>query len=475
VVSQTLHRPRSCAHCSHSGEARLYVSPMVNTMVVVSLEPSVSDSQMRITRIALYVAMLTLGTLIASWVTRTPTIRNDVGVSTVQLGLVLFGVSIGSMVGILSSSRVVRRFGGRRVLATGTGSAAVGTAIIGLSALVSSPFGVFAGMAAFGFGIGVGEVALNIEAAAVEGRTGQIILPMVHGFFSLGTVVGAVIGIAANAFRTPVPLHLTIVSGMGAVALALTLRWIPPGTGRAASTQRATPQRRRARGVWKNRTVLCIGAIAMATALAEGSANDWLPLIFVDGFHVPAVIGSVLFTAFAASMTVGRFAGNRASAYFARLALLRLSIVAAMIGVGLVVWAPNVYFAAAAVVLWGLGASLGFPLAISAAGDHPTDAVARVSAVSVTAYGAFLIGPPMLGTVGGHVGLRYALIIVLLILAIALMSSSGMQQGPSPSGGSTMSGHDEVGRPSDDGVASRNGFDPVATPHDSPCRLGTPQ
>jgi fucose permease len=442
-------------------------------MVYVSYESSASPLHMRRRRIALYVAMLTLGTLIASWVTRTPAIRDDVGVSTLQLGLVLFGVSIGSMVGILSSSRVVRRFGGRCVLATGTGSAAVGTAIIGLSALAASPFGVFVGMAAFGFGIGVGEVALNIEAAAVEERSGRIILPMVHGFFSLGTVVGAVIGIAANAFRTPVPLHLTVVSAMGAVVLASTLRWIPPGTGRTTSTQQATPRRPRARAVWKDRTVVCIGAIAMATALAEGSANDWLPLIFVDGYHVPAVIGSVLFTVFAASMAVGRFAGNRALAYFTRLALIRLSIVAAMIGVALVVWAPNVYFAAAAVILWGLGASLGFPLAISAAGDHPSDAVARVSAVSVTAYGAFLVGPPMLGTVGGHVGLRYALVIVLVVLAIALMSSSGMRPGGSPRRSSTMSEHEATERHCDDEIACASRFAVVANQHDSPCGLGT--
>lgn len=405
---------------------------MINTLVDVSPDISGSALRMRRGQLALYVAMLTLGVLIASWVTRTPTIRGDVGVSTPQMGLVLFGMSIGSMVGILCSGRVVRRWGGRRVLAIATGCAAAGTAFIGLSTQATNAFSVFAGMAAFGFGIGVGEVALNIEAAAIEEKTGRIILPMVHGFFSLGTVVGATIGIAANAFHTPIFAHLTVVSAAAAVTLGWTLRWIPPGTGRAAAAQQITPRRPRARAVWTDRTVICIGAVAIATALAEGAANDWLPLIFVDGYDLPAVTGSVLFTAFAAAMAVGRFTGNRALAHFSRPAMIRLSIVTAMLGIGLVVWASNAYLAAAAVILWGLGASLGFPLAISAAGDHPTDAVARVSAVSVVAYGAFLVGPPLLGAAGGYIGLRHAMVIVLVVLAVALVSSSWMQRGAAP-------------------------------------------
>ncbi|MCW2688094.1 MAG: Fucose permease [Mycobacterium sp.] len=441
---------------------------MVNTLIVVSPNSSTDTAPMRKRRLALYVAMLTLGVLIASWVTRTPAIRDEIGVSTTQLGLVLFGVSIGSMHGILSSSRVVRQWGGRRVLSLGTGCAAAGTAIIGVSTHAANPIGVFAGMAVFGFGIGVGEVALNIEASAIEERTGRIILPMVHGFFSLGTVVGAAIGIAANAFHTSVLLHLTITSLTGVVALGSTLRWIPPGTGRA-NNRRSTPRQPRVWAVWRDRTVICIGAVALATALAEGSANDWLPLIFVDGYDLPAVLGSELFTAFAAAMAVGRFAGNRALAYVTRMTLIRFSIVAAMLGIGLVVWAPNAYFAAAAVVLWGLGASLGFPLAISAAGDHPTDAVARVSAVSVTAYGAFLVGPPLLGTAGGHVGLRYALIIVLVVLAVALASSGGMRPGSAARHDPPSPEDDDMDQLSDDPSPGPGEFDLVAASAETPC------
>ncbi len=53
-------------------------------------------------------------------------------------------------------------------------------------------------------------------------------------------------------------------------------------------------------------------------------------------------------------------------------------------------------------LLWGIGASLGFPLTISAASDTGPDAPKRVSVVAITGYLAFLVGPPLLGFLGEH-------------------------------------------------------------------------
>ncbi len=59
--------------------------------------------------------------------------------------------------------------------------------------------------------------------------------------------------------------------------------------------------------------LVLIGVIVLAMALAEGTANDWLPLIMVDEHGFDASWGSASYAVFAAGMTVGRFAGNRYS------------------------------------------------------------------------------------------------------------------------------------------------------------------
>ena len=72
------------------------------------------------------------------------------------------------------------------------------------------------------------------------------------------------------------------------------------------------------------------------------------------------------------------------------------------------------------VVLWGLGASLGFPMGMSAAADNEALAPARVSVVAVIGYTAFLAGPPVVGLLGDHVGILRALLVVPLMLLPAL-------------------------------------------------------
>jgi MFS family permease len=69
----------------------------------------------------------------------------------------------------------------------------------------------------------------------------------------------------------------------------------------------------------------------------------------------------------------------------------------------------------------GLGASLGFPLTISAASDTGPDAPKRVSVVAITGYLAFLVGPPLLGFLGEHFGLRSAMMVVLGLVMVAAL------------------------------------------------------
>ena len=154
-------------------------------------------------------------------------------------------------------------------------------------------------------------------------------------------------------------------------------------------------------------------------ALAEGSANDWLPLLMVDGHGMDATAGSLVYAGFAAAMTLGRFAGTYFLDRFGRTIVVRASALSGALGLLLVIVSDSAALAGAAVLLWGLGASLGFPLALSAAGESGPDQTARVGLVAVIGYVAFLVGPPGLGFLGGHIGLRPAMAVVLACVACA--------------------------------------------------------
>lgn len=389
-------------------------------------------------RAALFTFFFVPGISIASWVTRTPAVRDQLDASTGEMGLILFGLSIGSMLGILTSGAAVRRVGTKAVTLTGLTLVLAGIVGIGLGTATVSGAGVFAGLFLFGAGTGLSEIAMNIEGAEVERLLGRSFMPLLHGAFSLGTVVGAVVGIYFTAIEFPVLWHLTGIAVLAIPALIWGMRQVQPGFARAergAAVAATTVVRR---SVWRDRRLLLIGAIVFAMALAEGSANDWLPLLMVDGHGLDPALGSLVFAGFAAAMTVGRFCGGYFINRFGRVAVVRASALSGALGLALVIFVDNPVIAGVAVVLWGLGASLGFPLTISAAGDtgEPGDDPARrVSAVATTGYIAFLVGPPLLGFLGDEFGLRGAMIVVFVAVAIAVFLAPAVRprEGAAPS------------------------------------------
>jgi fucose permease len=397
-----------------------------------------ADDPYRRRRLSLYALTLMVGIGMSSWVTRTPAVRDAVEASTVEMGLILFGLSVGSMIGVLSAGRFVSRYGARPVILVGAVSGVVGVAVIALGAGASAAPGVFAGLLLVGLGGGLGEIGLTIEAAAVETATRRPVLPVLHGSFSLGTVVGALAGIGLTAVSFPVVWHLLAAVVVMAVLAAWAFPGIPAGTGRIPAETRARGRRadggartrERRPSVWRDSRLLLIGVVVLAMAFAEGSATDWLPLLMVDGHGVTATSGSLVYAGFALAMTVGRFAGGPFVVRFGRAAVLSVSAIGGAIGVAGVVFAPNPVLAGIAVALWGLGASLGFPVAISAAGDDPERGAERVSAVATSGYLSFLVGPPLLGFLGEQVGLRPAMLVVMVLLVVAAVAARGARSGP---------------------------------------------
>ncbi|MBQ0132048.1 MAG: hypothetical protein KBT18_07730, partial [Comamonas sp.] len=73
-------------------------------------------NQLRLVLFALFVVM---GVATATWVTRTPALRDALQASTEQMGLILFGFSVGSMLGILSANSMVERLHARRAIVAG--------------------------------------------------------------------------------------------------------------------------------------------------------------------------------------------------------------------------------------------------------------------------------------------------------------------------------------------------------------------
>ncbi|MEZ2587229.1 MFS transporter [Kluyvera intermedia] len=378
---------------------------------------------------ALFMFFFLPGLLMASWATRTPAIRDILSVSTAEMGIVLFGLSIGSMSGILCSAFFVKRFGTRTVIRTTMSCAIVGMMILSLALHLSSAWVFAIGLAVFGASFGSAEVAINVEGAAVEREMKKTVLPMMHGFYSLGTLVGAGVGMAVTAFGLPAVWHIMVAGLVGIAPIFIAIKAIPDGTGR----NEAEDAHHQEKGVpfWRDMQLMLIGVVVLAMAFAEGSANDWLPLLMVDGHGFSPTSGSLIYAGFTLGMTVGRFTGGWFIDRYSRVTVVRASALMGALGIALIIFVDSPWVAGVSVILWGLGASLGFPLTISAASDTGPDAPTRVSVVATTGYLAFLVGPPLLGFLGEHYGLRSAMLAVLALVLIAALVAKAVAK-PEP-------------------------------------------
>jgi len=393
-----------------------------------------SRAQVIAWRNALFAIFAICGVGMSTWVSRIPSVRDSFQADTFTVGILAFGIAAGSIFGLIASSHIISRLTAARTILIMLVTGAIGLTIAAIGATVGPSFALtIAGLVIFGAAFGICDVAMNVSGAAQERVLTKPIMPIFHAFFSFGTMAGAGIAVLAEV------LHLTIAAHVGAIAalmifvVLLSVRHlqseliVEDGAEVVPDDDHSKTWRGRL-SIWRDPRTIFIGLIVLGMAFTEGSANDWLALAMVDGYDVTKANGALIFGIFVTAMTVGRLAGVKVLERFGRVPVLRGTAILAVVGLIIVIFGPNPVVATIGVVLWGLGASLGFPVGMSAAADDPKTAAARVSAVATIGYFAFLVGPPAIGFLGQHFGLLNGLLAVLVLVAVAGLASGAARE-----------------------------------------------
>jgi predicted MFS family arabinose efflux permease len=428
---------------------------------------------------ATYVAFFGSGFVLASWAARIPQVRDGLGLSPSRLGLVLLAIAAGSIASLVLSGQIVTRFGSRRVVVAM--AALMGVAIVAVA--VGYRIGVLpvvVGLIFYGFANGAWDVAMNVQGAVVERRLGRAIMPRFHAGFSMGTVGGALIGAGAVALHIPVTAHLIVAALVVAAIVIISVRgfvgdssadpspevlatastdlgaagdpgavsWtagalpagepaVVPAAAESAVAAAAEPTGfRRTFATWAEPRTLLIGLFVLAFAFTEGTGIDWISVAVIDGYGAPATVGTLAFATFLAAMTAGRWFGPGLLDKYGRVPVVRALAAISLVGLVLFVFGPSTPLAFVGALFWGLGASLGFPVGMSAAADEPAKAAARVSVVASIGYCAFLGGPPLIGFLGDHFTVRKGLIAVAVLLGVAISLAGAIRPLGTGRGGS---------------------------------------
>jgi fucose permease len=367
-------------------------------------------------RVAVALVFALNGLVFASWVSRLPAVREALGLSTGQLGLLLLCVSIGSVLGLPTSGPLIARFGPSRTVLGGASLVAVGLLLVSVGVGTASVPLTGAGLVLTGLGVGSWDVAMNVEGADVERRLDRTLMPRFHAGFSVGTVAGALVGAAAAAAGLPVQVQLAVTGVASLAGVAVCLRAFLPVVGAASDA----PPVLRVSQAWRESRTLLVGLLVLCFAFVEGTANDWLAIALVDGHGTSDAVGALGFACFVTAMTASRTVGGSLLTRYGRTPVLRATALVSAAGLLLVVLSSALPVVLLGALLWGAGAALGFPVGMSAAADDKAGAAVRVSVVSSIGYTAFLAGPPLVGLLAEpeRLGVLQALLVVFAALLV---------------------------------------------------------
>jgi MFS family permease len=375
------------------------------------------------------------GFIFASWAVRVPAIKEQTGASSAALGLALLGLSAGAVATMLIAGALCRRFGTQRIAVI---SCALLPVTLVLPALAWSATTLGLALLVFGAAYGCLNVAMNSIAVDLVAALRRPVMPGFHAAWSFGGLAGAGLGGLLAPHLSPVR-HLLLIALAGLLVSVLagrtllaSARWLPanptepkPATRpKTESKPKLEDQPKREsrlaltwrRALMNGRVVGLFGLIALCAAYDEGAIGDWGALHLRQDLGVGPGLAAAGYAAFALAEACGRLCGTSLLERLGRTRVLALGGLTACGGMLLASLAPDVWLALAGFAATGLGLANLFPAAIARAGL--LGGSGGVALTSMLGYSGFLLGPPAIGFLASEFGLRVGLT-TLSFLALA--------------------------------------------------------
>ncbi len=284
-----------------------------------------------------------------------------------------------------------------------------------LPGLVDSGAVLFLVLLISGFAVGMCEVAMNTKADQIELTAGRRIMSRCHGFWSLGSMAGALIASGFAQAAVPVATHFLLVMPLLAVIGYLAATALPSDVEAATGIQSAGVDERHFRLPTRSILLLCVMPVGIMTV--EGAFIDWSAVFMRSVLDATPVVIGITYAFFSIVMAITRLSGDVLATRFGDQRVVWWSCVAATLGIGLFALAGNTAVAFAGAALSGVGVAIVYPLAMSAAARRPGRAADNVAAMSLIAFSAFLISPPVIGFISDWAGLRMALLLLVPVAA----------------------------------------------------------
>ncbi|MFI7483911.1 MFS transporter [Kocuria sp. M1R5S2] len=425
------------------------------------------ETRMRRARTGVALLFLTNGALFANLLPRYPEIKADLELSNAQFGLAVAAFPLGALVAGLGAAALIRRFGSGAVAVTGT--VATGTGVL-LAGLAPSWALLALALLAAGAADAVTDVGQNSHGLRVQRLYRRSILNSFHAVWSIGAVLGGLMGAGAIMAGLSRGVHLGIscllFAGVALTAHRLLLSGPNPrsASGGPADDGRIGIPRPGPR-TWA--VLVALVLIATSGALVEDAGSTWAAVYLSGSLGAAAPVAALGFVALVGAQFVGRLAGDRLVDRFGQRAVARAGGLIVLTGMGLALALPSVPGTVAGFAAAGFGVATLVPAAMHTADELPgLRHGTGLTVVSWLMRLGFLCSPPLVGLVADATSVRTGLLVVpvagvlVVVLAAVLPArqaapGSGARataaadgtsvRGPAGAAGGPRTGHDGTG------------------------------
>jgi MFS family permease len=354
---------------------------------------------------------------------RLPDIQQAMGIEEGALGLGLIGAALGTLISLSIAGPWLERFGYRRAILT---LIPLLSLCYALSVFATGPLAFFILLLPVGLIIGGIEIILNLEADRVEHQVGYRIMNRAHAFWSFGFFSAGIVSAGIAQTGLSPQLHLLLMVPVVAVAVALVLGKFEPAPARTGGSTDA------AKGfAAPTLAILILVAVTLSAMIMEGAGIDWSAIYMKTEFQVSPFVAGFAVALGAFTQAVTRFFADPFVERYSPTLVSRFLLAILGVGTLMVFFATSDWMALAGFGLMGVGTSVIFPLAMSAAAqrtDRP--AAMNVASLAQISFVAFLLGPPLLGFVAEHFGIRWSFGIGIPLVVLSLVFAGALGRKP---------------------------------------------
>lgn len=374
-------------------------------------------SPQRLTFLIFFIQPLAFG----SWLPRIPDVQAALGLGPQGLAIALLGLPCGTLLTLPFAGPLVGRIGARAAIIWGFGLYCIA---VSLPAFGPTAPLLFLSLVLTGSTVSFLELGLNVMADEVEKHGGAVIMNTAHGCWSLGIMAGSVIG-ATLAGTGLAPKWSILAVAILSLPLALVVsRWLPDHGDKPQPA--GVPQR--SAWAWPSVALIGIDLFVFGITITEGAMADWSAVYLRNVFGAPAAEAGFGYSVFAFLAAAGRFGGDYLRQRLGPVILARTMGSLAIIGIAVLLWAPGAPAAYLGFAIVGIGVSVGFPLAVTAAaGLTDRASSANVAILSFIALIGFLVGPPIIGFIAEHVQMRLGLVALLPALVLSFLMTGRLR------------------------------------------------